>query len=88
MRDNYGIEIMEPNTIESFNKSAIPKKPVLGTPWYSVLSNPSYAEDFCYVGAHVEEREMYIKDDDDNDDNNCEQSDIVMILLNLSSIPD
>ena len=47
-----------------------------------------YADSFCYIGAHIDEREKLIRDDDDDDDNNCEQSDIVMILLNLSNIPD
>jgi hypothetical protein len=47
-----------------------------------------YADAFCYIGAHIDEREKLIRDDDDDDDNNCEQSDIVMILLNLSNIPD
>ena len=53
-----------------------------------MLSNPLYSDDFFYIGAHIEEREKLIKDADDDDDNNCEQSDIVMILLNLGAIPD
>jgi hypothetical protein len=53
MRVNYGIEIIEPTILDSVARAGIPKKPILGTPWYSVLSNPIYAEDFCYVGAHV-----------------------------------
>lgn len=66
----------------------MPKKAVQGTPWYSILSNPEYVESFAYFGAYIDEREKLIKDGDVGDENNCEQSDIVMILLNLSAIPD
>ena len=58
------------------------------TPWYQVLSNPVYAEDFYYIGAFIPEREKLIVDGDDEEGNDCEQSDIIMILLNLGSIPD
>ena len=34
------------------------------------------------------ERYMYIKYNDDNIHNNSEQSDVVLILLNLGSVPD
>jgi len=68
----------------------MPKKAIQGTPWYQILSNPQYAEDFNYIGAFIQEREKMIKDgdDDDGDGNSVEQSDMVMLLLNLSSIPD
>ena len=58
------------------------------TPWYQVLSNPVYAEDFYYIGAFIPEREKLIVDGDEEEGNDCEQSDIIMILLNLGSIPD
>lgn len=66
----------------------MPKKAIQGTPWYKVLSNPQYTEDFQYIGAHIDEREKLIKDGDLIEENNCQQSDVVMILLNLGSIPD
>lgn len=66
----------------------MPKKAIQGTPWYSILSNPEYCESFAYFGAHIDEREKLIKDGDGGGDNNAEQSDIVIILLNLSTIPD
>lgn len=47
-----------------------------------------YSDDFYYIGAHVDERDKLIKDGDEEEGNDCEQSDIVMILLNLSCIPD
>ena len=34
------------------------------------------------------DRDLLIKDDDDDDDNDCEQSDIVSILLNMAYIPE
>ena len=66
----------------------MPKKAIQGTPWYSILSNPEYCNSFAYFGAHIDEREKLIKDGDEDDQDNCEQSDIVIILLNLSAIPD
>ena len=100
MRDNFGIEINDPDTVKTLNETCIPKKAVQGTPWYSILSNPKYAALFYYIGAHVQEREKLIEDDQtDTIDNQgelkeeCkriryEQSDMIMILLNLAYIPD
>ncbi len=36
----------------------------------------------------MKEPDFYIEDCDDDDENNGEQSDVVLILLNLGSIPD
>ena len=45
---------------------------MMGTPWYQILSNPTYAQDFNYIGAHISEREKLIEDgwEDENDDIN------------------
>jgi hypothetical protein len=71
-----------------------------GTPWYSILANPKYAFEFNYIGANVTEREKLIEDgkeDEEDDDGNMipeqvmirgEQSDFIVVLLNLSCIPD
>lgn len=88
MMQNYGIEIEDPRIVDIIEQTRIPKKAIQGTPWYNVLSNATYSDDFNYIGAHIDEREKLIKDADDDDGNNCEQSDIVQILLNLSAIPD
>jgi hypothetical protein len=88
MMENYGIETEDPRLIGVIDQTRIPKKAIQGTPWYSVLSNPAYSDDFNYIGAHIDEREKLIKDADLDAGNNCEQSDIVQILLNLSAIPD
>ena len=53
-----------------------------------MLCNPEYTEDFYYIGAHISEREKLIKDGDVNELNDHEQSDLIIILLNLGSIPD
>jgi hypothetical protein len=52
--------------------------------------------DFCFVGSYVNEREKIINDgypdaqdgDEDEKRYKCEQSDLVMILLQLAYIPD
>lgn len=36
----------------------------------------------------MKDRDFYIEDCDDDDENNGEQSDLVLILLNLGAIPD
>ena len=79
---------MDPITVNRLDNTTMPKKSIQGTPWYQILSNMQYADDFYYIGAFVEEREKLIKDGDMKEGNDCEQSDIVMILLNLSCVPD
>jgi len=84
-------------------KSEIPKKLIQGTPWYQILSNPLYSDAFNYIGSFVPEREKLIEDGFPDEHVNgekkgeltplCkklrhEQSDMVMILLNISYIPD
>mmetsp|Transcript_10355 Transcript_10355/g.17382 ORF Transcript_10355/g.17382 Transcript_10355/m.17382 type:complete len:107 (-) Transcript_10355:241-561(-) len=66
----------------------MPKKAIQGTPWYNLLSNTNYTDGFFYIGAHIGEREKLINDGDDSQGNNCEQSDLVIVLLNLAAIPD
>ncbi len=59
-----------------------------GTPFYDVLANQFYADDFSYIGPTWDEREKLILDGDDDHTNNTYQSDIVSVLLNLSAVPD
>jgi hypothetical protein len=87
-KENYGIEIVDPRIVEILDDTKMPKKSIQGTPWYQILSNPEYVEEFYYIGAHILGREDLIKDGDYDEGNDCEQSDIVMILLNLACIPD
>ena len=100
MQNNYGFLVQDPDTIEELEKVVYPKQSLQGTPWYSVISNPKYAMEFNYIGANVTEREKLIEDgknDEEDDDGNMipeqvmirgEQSDFVVVLLNLACIPD
>jgi hypothetical protein len=88
MRDNYGFEIEDPQVLEILDHTKMPNKAIQGTPWYSILSNPEYCDSFAYIGSYIDEREKLIKDGDACQDNNTDQSDIVMVLLCLSYIPD
>lgn len=94
MKKNFGFEFTDPDTIEALEKAAFPRKTIVGTPWYSILSSPPYANQFQYTGSFVTEREKLINDGyplpetDEEIRWKWEQSDLVMILLNLSYIPD
>jgi len=94
MKKNFGFEITDPDTIEALEKAAFPRKTIVGTPWYSILSSHIYQNQFQYTGSFVTEREKLINDgypppaDDEEIRWKWEQSDLVMILLNLSYIPD
>ena len=85
---NVPNEAFEHTEKPRLDATTMPKKSIQGTPWYQILSNMQYADDFYYIGAFVDEREALIKDGDMEEGNDCEQSDIVMILLNLACIPD
>ena len=63
---------------------------MLRTPWYQILSNSKYVELFQYTGSYVTEREKLIEDGymDHEESYLFEQSDMVVVLLNLSYIPD
>lgn len=74
--------------IDKLSEISVPQKSIQGTPWYNILSNPTYVQRFCYLGPHVRNREKYLKDRDDDAGNNFLQSDVVLILMNLSAIPD
>ena len=92
--------MQDPDTIEMLEKVMYPELAMQGTPWYSILQNPMYANEFNYIGANITEREKLIedgKDDELDDDGNMipeqvmirgEQSDFVVVMLNLANIPD
>ena len=96
MKDNYGFVYNDGDTISTLNETKMPKKAVVGTPWYFILSNMKYMNLFNYIGAYVPEREKLIEDgpvdpeidEADHAKHKYEQSDMVMVLLNLSFIPD
>lgn len=120
----YGIECNDPDTVRILDEAKQPKRSIMGTPWYTVLSNDQYKEDFAYIGGFVEEREKLIEDDYEPEFTNeeqekrleasnldkeggmtneerdaewilrkderikCEQSDLVILLLNIACVPD
>lgn len=103
MMENFGFEPNDPDTIRILDSTVVPKKAIQGTPWYQILSNFNYANEFNYIGAFVNEREKLIEDGypevfEDGDQSKgmtlaCkkarfEQSDMVVILLNISYVPD
>lgn len=87
MKLNFGFEYTDPDTIEALANAKYPKTTICGTPWYNVLSNPQYINEFCFVPSYVTEREKIINDgyteatDEVSTKYKCEQSDLVMILL-------
>lgn len=88
MKKTYGFEILDSETMRALERAKVPKTPIQGTPWYSVLSNPDFCDKFVFYGPHIEKREKLIKDGSYSDESRFEQSDAVMILLYLSFIPD
>ena len=96
MQENFSINLNDPDTIETLDATTMPKKAIQGTPWYQILSNPKYSNEFYYVGAFVGEREKLIEDGfgeneqfaEEEKQIRCEQSDLIVILLNLAYIPD
>jgi len=64
----------------------VPKKPIQGIAWYNLLANPTYVRDFNYITVSIEDREDYIVDGDSDEGNDCEQSDMVNILINLAYV--
>lgn len=62
MIDHFGVQINDPCTVERLDATRMPKKAMMGTPWYTVLSNASYQAEFNYIGAFTGEREKLIED--------------------------
>lgn len=62
MRENFGFSFNDGDTIAELERSKIPKKAIVGTPWYQVLSNPKYSNLFNYIGVYTSERYKIIED--------------------------
>jgi hypothetical protein len=100
MKEKLGFSFNDGDTINTLDATAVPKKAIQGTPWYQILSNSKYSNLFNYIGAFVDEREKLIEDgqpDREGPDGEMlevaknereEQSDLIMLLLNLAYIPD
>lgn len=85
--EEYGIEIANKQVIDILDDTKVPEKTLQGIPFYNILANPDYTRDFYYIDTLQPSRADQIKDDDDNEDNDLEQSDLVVLLLNLGCIP-
>lgn len=64
------------------------KRPITGIHWYNILADPRYCNDFNYISTVNPNRNTLIVDDDSDEDNDCDQSDLVKILLNLGFLSD
>lgn len=49
-----------------------------------MLANPFYQRQFNYIPVSLPDRSDYIVDDDSDEENDCEQSDLVSVMLNLA----
>ena len=87
MRENYGFNFIPEEVEKRLDNWQLAKKPIQGVAWYNVLANPIYARMFNFIEVNVESREDLIVDGDDDEGNDCEQSDMVQVLLNLAFAP-
>jgi len=88
LRDEYGFSIISNEVHDIVDTTKPPKKAIQGVPYYIILANPMYYRDFQYICCDVPDRATLIKDDDDDEENDCEQSDLVPLILNVAYIPE
>ena len=88
LKDHYNFQIISDEINRILDTTSPPKKAIQGVPYYIILANPLYYRDFQYICCDVPDRNNLIKDDDDDEENDCEQSDMVSIILNLAYIPE
>jgi len=82
------MELIDDDLQAKLDDTKVAKSPSQGIHWYSILANPAYMEAFAYISINTPNRDELIVDDDDNEDNDCEQSDMVQLILNLAFISD
>ena len=87
LRQNYGFNFIPETVEEQLDDWQLAKKPIQGVAWYNILANPIYARQFNFIEVNVPSREDLIVDGDDNEENDCEQSDMVQVLLNIAFAP-
>jgi len=86
-REKYGFSFVRRRVEERLDDWKTAKKPISGIAWYNLLANPKYVRDFNYIPTDVgDDREDLIVDGDDAEGNDCEQSDMVSILVNLAYV--
>mmetsp|Transcript_33793 Transcript_33793/g.44593 ORF Transcript_33793/g.44593 Transcript_33793/m.44593 type:complete len:100 (-) Transcript_33793:172-471(-) len=59
-------------------------KTLQGVHSYDMLANPLYFDDFQYITASREDRDLLIIDGDDNEGDDAAQSDLVRVALSLA----
>jgi len=64
LKEKFEFEMNDPDTIARLDATTMPKKSIQGTPWYHILSNKWYVNEFNYIGPHIKEREKLIEDGD------------------------
>jgi len=87
LRDNYGFSMVSRDVEQTLDDWQLAKRSIRGVAWYNILANPYYARLFNYIEVNVPSRSDLIVDGDNDEENDCEQSDMVQILLNLAYAP-
>ena len=85
-KEKYGFQFVRQHVVNKLDDWQLAKKPISGIAWYNVLANPKYEREFNYFPTDMPDREDYIVDGDDDEGNDCEQSDMVTILINLAYV--
>jgi hypothetical protein len=85
-KEKYRFAFANEESTGKLDNLGVPKKPIQGIAWYNLLANPAYFRDFNYITVSVEDREDYIVDGDSDEGNDCEQCDMVSILINLAYV--
>ena len=87
LRENYGFSMVAPEVEQRLDDWKLVKRPIRGVAWYNLLANPYYSRLFNYIEVNVPSRSDLIVDGDSDEENDCEQSDMVQLLLNLAFAP-
>lgn len=86
LKEVYGFTFVNQKVVDKLDDWQLAKKPISGIAWYNVLANPAYVRSFNYIQVDVPQREDLIVDGDDEEGNDCEQSDMVSVLINLAYV--
>ena len=86
-RHTYRFSFANRDVVDRVDRmSEVPKKAIHGLAWYNILCNPAYVQAFNYISVATPNRANLIVDDDSDEENDCEQSDMVCILINLAYV--
>jgi len=85
-KEKYGFQFVRQRVVDRLDDWQLAKKPISGIAWYNLLANPRYEREFNYFPTDMDDREDFIVDGDDAEGNDCEQSDMVSILINLAFV--